>query len=339
MYTSKGLNMKSILVTGGAGFIGSAFVKTALKNAYNITVLDKLTYAGDRTRLKSVNSQIKFYKADICNARKLEHIFQQAQPDAIVHFAAETHVDRSILDTNPFIQTNIQGTANLVNLALKHKIKRFIQISTDEVYGEIKKGSFNAQSSVKPNNPYSSSKAAADFLVQAAIRAHKLPAIIIRPCNNFGPWQYPEKFIPVAILKALRNQKIPVYGKGLNIREWVYVDDCAAAILTILKKGKTGEVYNIGTAEERKNIQTVKTILSILGKPLTLIQYVKDRPGHDLRYSSDASKVRKLGWRPKVIFEIGIEDTINWIEEHRKWMDAKADELKEYWETVYQNAA
>jgi dTDP-glucose 4,6-dehydratase len=327
--------MKKLLVTGGAGFIGSAFVKNAVQNNFSVSVVDKLTYAGDIQRLAPVKTKISFHKIDICDHKKMAVIFKQEKPDAIIHFAAETHVDRSILNSSPFIKTNIQGTAHLINLALKYHIKKFLHVSTDEVYGEIKKGHFHESSPLNPKNPYSSSKAAADFLIQSAIRAYKLPAIIIRPCNNYGPWQYPEKFIPVAILYAMQNKKVPVYGNGRNIREWIYVDDCAQAILTILKKGKAGEIYNIGSGDERKNIQVVQTILSLLNRSNTLYKFVKDRPGHDLRYASDCKKLKKLGWQQKHIFETGLEKTILWTEEHLNWVTKKTNSLKNYWELIY----
>ncbi len=255
--------LSKILITGGAGFIGSAFVRKAVEHGLKVTVVDKITYAGDLRRLDSVKGKFTFYKTDICHPQKIAAIIKKERPDAIVHFAAETHVDRSIFDPKPFIETNIKGTLNLITLALKYRVKRFIHISTDEVYGEISKGTFTEQSPLKANNPYSASKAAADLLVQSFIRTHLLPAIIVRPCNNYGPWQYPEKFIPVVLFKALKNQSIPVYGKGQNIREWLFVEDGADAILTILRKGAVGEIYNVSSGEERKNIETVRSILTI----------------------------------------------------------------------------
>lgn len=330
--------LPKLLITGGAGFIGSAFVRNyAAGKKYRLVVVDKLTYAGDKRRLKSVADQINFYKADICNGPTLDEIFQKERPSALIHFAAETHVDRSILDASSFIKTNIQGTANLIELALKYKLKRFVHISTDEVYGEIKKGAFTEDSPIQPNNPYSATKAGADMLIKAAVRTHKLPGIIVRPCNNYGPWQYPEKFIPVIMLKAFNDQKIPLYGKGLNVREWLYVDDCARAIYKILAKGKIGEIYNISSGEERKNIQVIKSILSILKKPSGLIQYVKDRPGHDLRYASDCRKLKKLGWKEEEIFETGLEKTILWAEENFSWIESKLCKLNEYWKKVYKD--
>lgn len=327
--------LPKLLVTGGAGFIGSAFVRHAVNTNQRVVVADKITYAGDQTRLHTVKNKIVFYKTDICDPVKMTQIFKKERPDAVVHFAAETHVDRSILDADPFIKTNVSGTAEMIRLALEFKIKKFIHISTDEVYGEIKNGLFTESSPLHPNNPYSATKAAADLLIQAAIRTHHLPAVIVRPCNNYGPWQYPEKFIPVILFKALRNQKIPVYGNGKNIREWLYVDDCAKAVFRILEKGRIGEIYNVSSGEERTNIEVVKSILKILNKPLSLAAYVKDRPGHDLRYASNCEKLKKLGWTEDHVLETGLEKTILWAEEHFKWIEKKAETLQHHWKTVY----
>ena len=327
--------LSKLLVTGGAGFIGSEFVRQGVQKGDRIIVVDKLTYAGDIARLAAVKNKITFHKADISNTSKIETIIKKEKPDFIIHFAAETHVDRSILDVNPFLKTNIIGTQNLIKTALKYKIKKFIHISTDEVYGEIKKGQFNENSLLTPGNPYSASKAAADLLIKAAIRTFHLPAIIVRPSNNYGPWQYPEKLIPVIILKALNDQKIPVYGDGQNVREWLYVADCAEGIFHILKKGKIGEVYNISSYEERKNLQTVKNILRLLKKSESLINFVRDRPGHDFRYSLNCNKLRKLGWKPKTKFTPGITKTVSWNKENIKWVESKLNFLQSYWRKVY----
>ena len=279
----KGLS--KILVTGGAGFIGSAFVRLllrdcprqsyakAFKRGLSLIVVDKLTYAGDLERLKEVKGEYKFYKADICNKKQIESIFKQEKPDVVLNFAASTHVDRSILNAAPFIDTNIKGTQILLDASRKYKIKKFIQISTDEVYGEIKKGKFSEDSPLKPNSPYAASKAAADLLVKAYIRTYGFPAIIIRPCNNYGPWQYPEKLIPVVISRTLKNRRVPVYARGQNIREWLYVADCAEAMLLIMQKGKIGKIYNVGSGQEKRNIEVVKAILKLLEKPEDLIEF------------------------------------------------------------------
>ena len=302
-----------ILVTGGAGFIGSEFVRQIIPEGYKPIVVDKLTYAGDLKRLKEVRGKYKFYKADICNKKKIEEIFAREKPQIIVNFAAETHVDRSIINATPFIETNIKGTQVLLDASEKYKIKKFIHISTDETYGEIKKGRFSEDSPLSPNSPYAASKAAADLLIKAYIRTYKFPAMIIRPCNNYGPWQYPEKFIPVVICKALQNKKIPVYAQGLNKREWLYVADCVAAIALILEKGKIGEIYNVGSGVEKRNIDVARSILRMLGKSENLIQFVKDRPGHDFRYALDSPKIQKLGWKPKVDFYEGLRKTVKWF--------------------------
>jgi dTDP-glucose 4,6-dehydratase len=314
-----------ILVTGGAGFIGSEFVRQGIRKGYRMVVVDKLTYAGDLARLRDVKNQFTFYKTDIANKKQLERIFKKEHPKFVVHFAAETHVDRSIhQDVAPFLQTNVQGTQNLIDLSRHYGIQKFVHLSTDEVYGASRKGLFfEDKSPLKPNNPYSASKAAAEFLVRAAIQTHHFPAVIVRPANNYGPWQYPEKFVPVILLKILNKQKIPVYGKGEQIREWLHVSDCAAGIVLILKKGKIGEIYNIGSYFEKKNLVTAKTILKLMKKPEDLIQFVKDRPGHDFRYSVDCTKIRKLGWRPKITFEKGMRETIAWSLKHVDWLKKK----------------
>lgn len=304
---------ESILVLGGAGFIGSEFVRQSVNKGYKPIVVDKLTYAGDLERLKEVKGKYKFYKTDICNKKKIEEIFAKEKPQIIVNFAASTHVDRSIVDSTPFINTNIKGVQILLDVSRKYKVKKFIHLSTDEVYGEIKKGKFSESSLLKPNSPYAASKAAADLLIRASIRTYNFPAIIVRPCNNYGPWQYPEKFIPVIICKALQNKKVPVYAKGLNKREWLYVSDCTKAIALVMEKGKIGEIYNVGSGIEKRNIDVAKNILKIRGKPESLIQFVKDRPGHDFRYALDSSKIRKLSWQPEKDFKQGLENTVRWF--------------------------
>lgn len=329
--------LHKILVTGGAGFIGSEFVRQAVRRGYRVVVVDNLTYAGDLARLAEVEGRYAFYKADICNDSKLRSIFKREKPDYVAHFAAETHVDRSIRDCAPFIKTNIEGTRILLDLSRHYRVKKFVHISTDEVYGEITRGRFSEGSAFHPNSPYAASKASADFLIQAYVRTHGFPAVIARPSNNYGPWQYPEKLIPVVILKALKDERVPVYSKGENVREWLYVSDCADAIFFILEKGSIGETYNVGSGQEKRNIDTVKKILRILGKPEHLISFVRDRPGHDLRYSLDCSKIRKLGWKPRIDFQKGMEETAEWYMQHMFWLESKLKYLRAYWKKVYQD--
>ena len=319
--------ISKILITGGAGFIGSAFVRLLSRGLSpqgavpDLVVVDKLTYAGDLKRLGETKGKFKFYKTGICNKAGIQSIFQKEKPDIVVHFAAESHVDRSIDDATPFIDTNIKGTQILLDASRKYKVSKFIHISTDEVYGEISNGKFNENSPIQPNSPYAASKAAADLLVQSYIRTYKFPAIIIRPSNNYGPWQYPEKLIPLAILRILDGGKVPVYGKGLNVREWLYVDDCAKGIRAIMAKGKIGEIYNLGSSQESKNIDTVKLLLKALGVSQNRFEFVKDRLGHDIRYSLDSGKIKKLlGWSAKVRFNEGVKLTVNWYLQHKDWL-------------------
>jgi len=336
-----------ILVTGGAGFIGSSFVRLLIRDGSQLkaelspkkgqfsfglrtvpVVVDKLTYAGDLKRLEEIKGKFKFYKTDICSKKGIEAVFLKEKPDILVHFAAESHVDRSIKDAAPFVETNIKGTQVLLDVSRKHKIQKFIFISTDEVYGEIANGKFNEDSPIKPNSPYAASKAAADLLVQAYIRTNKFPAIIIRPSNNYGPWQYPEKLIPLAILRILSGDKVPIYGRGVNVREWLYVEDCCRGIMAVMRRGKTGQVYNIGSACESKNIATVKLLLKTLGASQSSFEFVKDRPGHDIRYCLNSGKaVRELGWKPKVKLLEGLRLTVDWSLKHQAWLKSKLNDI------------
>jgi len=329
--------VKRLLVTGGAGFIGSEFVRSGVERGYDVSVIDNLSYAGDRERLKEVNGNISFYGTDITDRESVLRVFKQVNPDAIVHWAAESHVDRSIIDASPFIDTNVKGTQTILDAARQSTITKFINISTDEVYGDLgEEGQFYETTPLNPSSPYSVSKAAADMLGRAYHRTYGLPLITVRPSNNYGPWQYPEKLVPVVVLKALNNEKIPVYARGENVREWLHVSDCTGAVFQALEKGEVGEIYNVGSGEEKKNIEIVKTILRILGKSEDLIEFVKDRPGHDFRYSLNSIKIReKLGWKPQVHFGEGIETTVKWFVDNMSWVDRKIHYLREYWKMVY----
>ena len=316
-----------VLVTGGAGFIGSDLVRRLPREGFSVSVIDKLTYAGDIKRIAEVLNMVKFYKEDITNSKKINEIFEKEKPEIVVHYAAETHVDRSILDPDTFFHTNVIGTLHLLKASLKYKVKKFIHISTDEVYGELpleSKEKFTEKTPLQPNSPYSASKASADMLVRSFIETFELPAIIVRASNNYGPWQYPEKLIPLAISKLLCEEKIPIYGTGQNIRTWLYVEDFTEAILQIIDKGKEREVYNVGSSEEKKNIDVIKKLLDILNKSEDYIEFIPDRPGHDLRYAVDTTKIQKeIGWKPKVSFEEGLRKTVEWYIDNKEWLFEK----------------
>ena len=318
----------NIIVTGGAGFIGSNFVFHMLKKYpdYRIICLDKLTYAGNLSTLAPVmdNPNFRFVKADICDREAVDKLFEEEHPDIVVNFAAESHVDRSIEDPGIFLQTNIIGTSVLMDACRKYGIQRYHQVSTDEVYGDLPLDRpdlfFTEETPIHTSSPYSSSKAAADLLVLAYHRTYGLPVTISRCSNNYGPYHFPEKLIPLMISRALADEELPVYGNGENVRDWLHVSDHCEAIDLIIHKGKVGEVYNIGGHNERTNLQVVQTILKALDKPESLIKYVKDRPGHDRRYAIDPSKIhRELGWLPETSFAEGIKKTINWYLNHQEW--------------------
>lgn len=315
-----------LLVTGGAGFIGSNFILYWLKKypQDKIINLDKLTYAGNLENLKSVekNPNYKFIKGDICDSQLVNKLTRETE--TIVHFAAESHVDRSINDPSPFIKTNIEGTYVLLEAALKNKVKRFHHISTDEVFGALElntKQKFNEQSNYNPRSPYSASKAASDHLVRAYFTTYNLPITISNCSNNFGPYQFPEKFIPLAITNIIEGKKVPVYGDGLYVRDWLYVEDHCKAIDLILHKGKIGETYFIGgLTEDINNLEIVKKILKIMGKNEDFIEFVKDRPGHDRRYAIDWSKINhQLGWKPEHNFDEYLKITIDWYQKNQNW--------------------
>jgi len=322
--------MNRPLVTGGAGFIGSEFVRQAVGRGYAVSVVDALSYAGDMSRIEKVEKKLTFYKADIGNPDFMRYIFETERPDAVIHWAAESHVDRSIQDATPFLGTNIKGTHSLLEASRYCNVKRFINISTDEVYGELAaEGHFYETSPLNPNSPYSVSKASADMLGRAYFRTYGLPVITVRPSNNYGPWQYPEKLIPVVILKAMRNEKIPVYGKGENIREWLFVSDCAGAVFSVLEHGKPGDIYNVGSGEEKRNIEVVREILHLMGRPEKLIEFVEDRPGHDYRYSLDSTKIWKQpGLKKLVSFGKGLKATVKWYKDNISWVEEKTSSRK-----------
>lgn len=336
--------IKNILVTGGAGFIGSNFIELLLTTRnYNVVNIDLLTYAGNLSNLNWIGDKYpnyKFIKGDICDKELIEYIIIENKIDTIINFAAETHVDRSILESGQFIKTNINGTVNLLDASRNFKIKRYIQISTDEVYGSLSnEGLFTEENNIKPSSPYSSSKAAADIIALSYFHTYKTPVIVTRCSNNYGPKQFPEKLIPLIISNSLENKNIPVYGDGLNVRDWIYVKDHNIAVLEILENGESGEVYNIGASNEIKNIDIVKLILNKLNKPFDLITYVKDRPGHDRRYAIDSSKIQNLlNWTPKTEFKDGIELTIKWYLENQIWInEIKTGEYQNYYNLNYDN--
>ena len=320
-----------LLVTGGAGFIGSNFIRYIIKKypQYKVINLDKLTYAGNLDNLKDIenNSNYTFVKGDICDRKIVDELSKDVE--AIVNFAAQSHVDRSIVDASDFMRTNIDGTYNLLEATKRHKISRLIHCSTDEVYGSIGKGSFKETSPLSPSSPYAASKAAADMVVHSYRVTFNLPTIVARSSNNFGPYQYPEKIIPLFIINALEDKPLPLYGDGMNVRDWLYVIDNCEAIDLILHKGKEGEIYNIGGGNELKNIDLTRIVLKILGKPESLIQPVKDRPGHDRRYSLDCSKIeRGLGWTPGFDFEKALEETVKWYVDNQWWWKKIKDKEK-----------
>ncbi|MFA5554214.1 MAG: dTDP-glucose 4,6-dehydratase [Phycisphaerae bacterium] len=336
--------MKNILVTGGAGFIGSNFVRMVLDEHpdYTIINLDKLTYAGNLENLAGFleNPRHKFVKGDICDAKLVEKLVSEHKIEAIINFAAESHVDRSITGPRIFIETNVTGTLALLEIARDKKIEKFVQVSTDEVYGELgPEGKFTEDTPLSPNSPYSASKAAADHLVKAFGHTWGLRYNITRCSNNYGPYQFPEKMIPLMINNALNDKQLPVYGDGLNVRDWLYVYDHCTAVWKILTQAPAGEIYNIGGCNEKTNLEVVRIILNRLGKSESLIKFVADRPGHDRRYAIDASKMMKeLGWKPSVTFEKGIEKTIDWYRDNKKWLnDIVCGDYQKYYDLMYKN--
>ncbi|MEH7355059.1 dTDP-glucose 4,6-dehydratase [Neobacillus drentensis] len=331
-----------LLITGGAGFIGSNFVRYMVNKYpnYQIVNLDLLTYAGNLENLKDIEnaSNYKFVRGDIADREFIGGLFQEEKFDYVINFAAESHVDRSITDPGIFVQTNIQGTLALLDAAKTIGVKKYLQVSTDEVYGTLgETGYFTEETPLAANSPYSASKAGADLLVRAYNETFGLPVNITRCSNNYGPFHFPEKLIPLMIINALHDKELPVYGDGLNVRDWLHVEDHCQAIDLVLHNGRNGGIYNVGGNNERTNIEIVKTILKQLNKPESLIKFVKDRPGHDRRYAIDATKLRtELGWKPKYTFETGIEQTIKWYLDNKEWWEnIISGEYQDYFKSQY----
>lgn len=337
----------TILITGGAGFIGSNFIYMVLEERpqWKVICVDSITYAANIHTLNDAmsNPNFVFYKEDIRNRDGIFKIFEAEKPDVVVNFAAESHVDRSIENPGIFIDTNIGGTAVIMDACLEYGTKHFHQVGTDEVYGDLPINRpdllFHEDTPIQTSSPYSASKASADLLAMAYHRTYGLPVTISRCSNNYGPYQFPEKLIPLMINNALHNKSLPIYGEGLNVRDWIYVKDHCYGILTILEKGKIGEIYNLGAHNEKTNIEIVKIILKELGKPESLIAHVSDRKGHDQRYAIDSTKANKeLGWKPTTMFADGIKLTIQWYQEHRDWMnECISGEYTKYYEQMYSN--
>ena len=332
----------NLFVTGGAGFIGANFIRyvVSLGQGHRIVNYDKLTYAGNLANLESVagDPHYCFVKGDICDAAAVTAAMQGC--DAVVHFAAESHVDRSIYEPAPVIETNITGTFILLQVARKLNLQRFVHISTDEVYGDLTPGAVSDETfDLRPNSPYSASKASADLLVRSFHRTYGFPAIISRSSNNYGPYQFPEKLLPLLITNAFEDKPLPVYGDGRQERNWIHVEDNARGILTVLERGRVGEIYNIGGAEVIENLEMVHRLLALMGKPASLIRHVTDRPGHDRRYALDSSKIkRELGWGPRIPLDEGLPQTVNWYRENSSWVAAVRDgAYRSYYEKYYEN--
>jgi dTDP-glucose 4,6-dehydratase len=336
--------VETLLITGGCGFIGSHFIRLVRREKqWRIVNLDLLTYAGNLDNLADLTftaneSQYRFVRGDIADSSLVQQIFETESLDWIVNFAAETHVDRSLLDSAPFVRTNIEGVRVLLEVAIQYQIKRFLQVSTDEVYGSLApdEAPFSEDSQLLPNSPYAASKAAADLLVRTYHRSYGIPTLITRCGNNYGPYQFPEKFLPLFITNALDDQPLPLYGDGRQIRDWIHAEDHAQAILHVLENGVPGEAYNVSANGEQTNQFMAEWILDILGKPRLLLRHVEDRPGHDRRYSLNASKIRKLGWEPSISLERGLSSTIDWYRSQRAWWERiKSGEYRKYYSEMY----
>ncbi len=328
-----------ILVTGGCGFIGSNFIRLTLSRypGDEVINLDKLTYAGNPANLADSEGDPRymFIHGDICDRHKVDEAFSR-EPEMVVNFAAETHVDRSILEPEAFLQTDIYGTFQLLEAVRRHDTPRYLQISTDEVYGSIESGSFTEESPIVPSSPYSASKAGADLLVRSYVNTYGTPALIVRSSNNFGPRQYPEKVIPLFITNLIRGRKVPLYGDGLNVRDWLYVEDNCAAIDTVLRRGVPGEVYNIGGGQEVTNLELTHRLLELLGRDESSIEYVPDRPGHDRRYSITRDKVEALGWKPSRDFPEALAATVDWYRENEDWWGSiLSGEFRDFYRKQY----
>ncbi len=334
--------MKTYLVTGGFGFIGSNFIRYVLDKQRDVEIInaDKITYAANPENLANYSANYKFYKVDIADKKALSKVFIENRIDCVINFAAESHVDRSIADPGIFIKTNVEGTLNLLELSLKHNVGKFLQISTDEVYGSLgASGKFSEKTPLSPRSPYSASKAAADMLVMAFFHTYNMPVLISRCSNNYGPYQFPEKLVPLVIINALNDKDIPLYGDGKNVRDWIHVSDHVKGICLILDKGKFGEVYNVGGNSEAENINIIIYILNRLNKPPSLIKHVKDRKGHDRRYAMDFSKINaETGFLPEYNIEKGIDSTISWyIKNESWWREILSGDYKEYYKKMYEN--
>jgi len=334
--------MKTILITGGAGFIGANLVRRLLaaRPDWRVVNLDALTYAGDLARLKEVEGDARyaFEKVDLSVRAAVAAVFERYPIFAVIHLAAESHVDRSILEPAVFIQSNVLGTQNLIDAARDAKVERFVHVSTDEVYGSLgATGRFRESSPLAPNSPYSASKAGSDLLVRAACHTFGFPAIVTRCSNNYGPWQFPEKLIPLIVCNAIEDKALPVYGDGQQVRDWIHVDDHCDGLLAALERGRCGEVYNLGAECERANLDVVKQVLQILGKREELIQFVADRPGHDRRYAIDPGKAKEeLRWAPRHGFEEGLAATVRWYQDHREWVErVRSGSYRAYYDRQY----
>jgi dTDP-glucose 4,6-dehydratase len=334
--------MQRLIVTGGCGFIGSNFIRHLLESDPHVVLVnvDKLTYAGNPDNLRDIesNPRYEFHRGDIADRGAMDALIARVRPDAVLNFAAESHVDRSILDSGPFVQTNIVGTQTLLDACRRHQVPRYVQVSTDEVYGSLgPDGLFTEETPLAPNSPYSASKAAGDLLVRAYHHTFGFPGIITRCSNNYGPFQFPEKLIPLFIANALADQPLPVYGAGENTRDWIHVLDHCRGILAALRRGREGEIYNFGGRCELQNIDLTRKLLQLLGKPESLIRFVEDRPGHDLRYAIDCTKAeRELGWSPQVEFETGLSETIDWYKSRADWVARiRSGEYQQYYDAQY----